>query len=168
MAPAGIIGLDRHGWANRRAPQASPAGTDRQELLDTFLQWCDALPLADGDADSVANGEDCEPGDASVWSRPSPAGTLYGVYGSPDQWNWSAPSAPGGSPVTYDLLRASDKTDLAGSTCVASDLAATTADDAVRPVSGELWLYYVRVNNACGENAGEATAGDRAAPSCTP
>ncbi|HKQ62632.1 MAG TPA: S8 family serine peptidase [Candidatus Polarisedimenticolaceae bacterium] len=123
------------------------------------------LITSDTDADGANNLTDCDPLDGTAQAVPGPARavTLDG-HGS-TLVTWSAPVAPGGSGVRYDLLRSTRADDFGAATCVAKDLASTSASDSALPI--EAFYYLVRAKNGCGSNLGTRSDGTpRTAPSC--
>ena len=134
-----------------------PTAADRETVLATFLTWCDALDALDGDNDGASNDVDCAPGDAAVWDAPSPVTGLNLVFGDPDTLGWSAPVAPGGDNLAYDVLRGVDPADFSAASCVESGGVDTAAADSVDPAAGETYYYLIRANNACGSNLGAGT-----------
>ena len=134
-----------------------PAGADRDEALASFLEWCAELPADDGDSDGAANGLDCVPADPGVWSAPSAVETL--IWSSGEAMNWGAPSVPGATVLTYDLLRSLDPADFTSASCIASDLGGTAATDSTIPLAGQPLHYLVRSVNACGSSLGVDSAG---------
>ncbi len=125
------------------------AAADREKSLLKFLQWCDGLAGVDGDGDGVANGADCVPGDASVWTAPSSVTNLVLSKGTTG-FQWSQPQSGGGA--IYDVLRSRAATDFWNATCVASGIPQTTVPAAwdVNPLPGEIFFYLVRARSACG------------------
>jgi hypothetical protein len=120
----------------------------------------------DVDGDGIGDVDDCAPLDASTWSSPGEATNLrVGAGGQPNVLHWSAPLVPGGTGVSYDLLRATRADDFMGATCLATGQSTTSASDGESPASG--FYYLVRVANACGTNLGTRSDGTpRTAPSC--
>ncbi|HKQ60815.1 MAG TPA: M14 family zinc carboxypeptidase [Candidatus Polarisedimenticolaceae bacterium] len=140
--------------------EALPTPLARQDTLGRFLQWCDALAQADADGDAVANAADCAPQNAGVWTPPSPCRdfTVTAALG-PDNLVWSPPAAPGGSSVSYDVLRADLPGGFAAASCLAAAGSATTASDDSIPPAGGVYYYLVRTSNACGSTLGAASSG---------
>lgn len=158
------IGIDRDGGVYRTAfwgfgVEALPNQTAREEALARFLEWCDALPAVDADADGVANGQDCAPGEAAVWSAPSPARGLSLTVAPADNATWLPPTDPGGTTVTYDLLRSNGSADFDGAACVTSGTPATSATASLAPLSGEVFYYLVRARTSCGGSLGQTSGG---------
>jgi hypothetical protein len=117
----------------------------------------------DSDADGVPDLNDCAPASSSTWAIPSEALNLT-LDGSGSLLTWSAPAAPGGVAVLYDLLRAASPT-FAGGACVESGGSDLSATDSTSPAT--LLFYLVRSRNSCGGNLGTGTGGaPRSAPSC--
>ena len=133
------------------------ATIDANPANDT-AQASTTVAAADGDGDGVPDASDCAPGDPAAWAVPGEAtGVVFPTPGNTSTFQWSAPAAPGGTLVRYDLLRSTSKSDFSAATCVASGITATTASDAAAPASA---LYYlVRSRNDCGGNLGSASSG---------
>jgi len=121
---------------------------EMQGTLQTFLDWCDALPALDGDSDGVLNGDDCVAGDPDVWGVPEPVTDLTlgrGEYG----FFWSQPV--GGSGAEYDVLSSYDYSDWYNASCVAAGTSGLQAwNDYAEPPPGEIIFYQVRARNECG------------------
>ena len=139
--------------------EAIAAPTDREAAGSAFLQWCDVLATVDGDTDGTLNGDDCAPADSAVWAVPSAASDLR--LGNLGELVWTAPALPGGSGVTYDVLRG-DAPELLGfvGSCIASGLTVEQANDPSEPVVGA-YFYLVRSRNVCGASLGSNSAGSR-------
>ena len=122
--------------------------------------------LADSDGDGVEDGADCRPLDASVWSPPSEARNLTLSGGATTTLAWSAPSAPGGSIVVYDVLRSASPWDFSAAACIFENRTTRTTTDSAMPA--DLFCYLVRAKNACGENLGTNSSGlPRTGASCS-
>jgi serine protease AprX len=150
----GNAGVDRNGAHYRTAYvgfglERLFTAADREKSLLKFLQWCDGLASVDGDGDGVANGTDCVPGDASVWTAPSPVSNLTLSKGTTG-FQWSQPPSGGGA--VYDVLRSNAAADFWNATCVASGTSQTTVPAAsdVNPQPGQTFFYLVRARSACG------------------
>lgn len=118
----------------------------------------------DTDGDGFLDASDCAPANPSAWGAPGPARSVN-MLGS--SIGWTAPAQPGGSLLTYDLVRSSSASDFSGGFCVASNSTATAASDAAAPPPGGTFFYVVRSRNACGANAGADSAGvPRTIPGC--
>jgi len=150
----GNAGVDKNGGFYRTAFAGFDlsrlfSAADRERSLLKFLQWCDGLAGVDGDGDGVANGTDCVPGDASVWTTPSPVTNLVLSKGTTG-FQWSQPVSGGGA--VYDVLRSGAAADFWNATCVASGVSQTTIPAAwdVNPRPGEMFFYLVRARGACG------------------
>jgi uncharacterized repeat protein (TIGR01451 family) len=112
----------------------------------------------DADGDGVPDATDCAPGDGTAWALPGEAtGVIFPTPGNNATLQWSAPAAPGGTIVRYDLLRSASKSDFSSATCVASGVTATSGNDATVPSS--VLYYLVRSRNACGGNLGASSGG---------
>ncbi|HEX6853251.1 MAG TPA: S8 family serine peptidase [Candidatus Polarisedimenticolaceae bacterium] len=150
----GNAGVDRNGAHYRTAFLGFGAerlfrNTDREKTLLRFLQWCDGLAAVDGDGDGVANAQDCDAGDAAVWTAPSAVTDLRlakGVTG----FDWSTPQSAANA--VYDLLRTGDAADFWNATCVASGTPETSVPAAwdTEPAPGQILFYLVRARSACG------------------
>jgi hypothetical protein len=150
----GNAGVDKNGSYYRSAfagfgLERLFSAADRERTLLKFLQWCDGLAGVDGDGDGVANGADCVPGNASVWTAPSPVTNLALSRGATG-FQWSQPTSGGGA--VYDLLRSDVAADFWNATCVASGISQTAVPAAwdVNPPPGEIFFYLVRARGACG------------------
>jgi hypothetical protein len=122
-----------------------------------------ALDCASGDldADGVADANDCAPSDASTWRLASEARNLIVTGKSPTTLSWSASTDPGTSAaLLYDTLRATAPNGFGAGTCLASDIAGTSAlDSGAAPAPGGVYDYLVRTQNLCGGNLGTTSAG---------
>jgi uncharacterized repeat protein (TIGR01451 family) len=121
---------------------------------------------ADGDGDGEPDPSDCAPGNPSVWAVPGEATALSFPNASDfSQLQWLPPASPGGTIVSYDLLRSATSAGFATPTCVASGITTATAADPAIP--GTIFYYLVRAQNACGDNLGMRSDGTpRTAGSC--
>jgi DNA-binding beta-propeller fold protein YncE len=109
----------------------------------------------DRDEDSVLNGDDCAPGDASTRGEASAVAdlTVFGPVLTTLDWTDQAPLA--GASIRYDLLggdlsalhaRGSDAT-----ACLQGDLTVPGHVDArPNPAAGDGYYYLVRARNPCG------------------
>lgn len=159
---SGTIAVTKDGGNHRTSfwafgLEGIPVAEDREALLSTFVQWCNAGGGNDSDSDGYDDGEDCAPADANAWQLPGATSALtLDVAGDVV---WAAPILPGANAVSYDLLRAASASDFSAATCLESDEADLIAFDAANPASGELWLYLVRSRNVCGGTLGTDSAG---------
>jgi hypothetical protein len=146
--------------------EALPEASDRADVLSAFLQACDTLPQQDGDKDGTPNGEDCAPNDSNNWSVPGPATNLTIKRFSPVGPNvfWSPPIEPGGTAVSYDLLRGDTAADFGTAVCSLIGSSDTSTSDAAVPTAGQVIYYLVRVRNGCGETIGIDSAGEPRPP----
>ncbi len=96
----------------------------------------------------VANAQDCDDNDLSVWTTPSEVMDL----GFVDQVSlgWSTPVEPGGLAVLYDLLRSVTAADFTfGTECLVSDGPDRTTTDQATPAEGTAFYYLTRAVNGC-------------------
>jgi hypothetical protein len=136
------------------------SSSDLENVLSTFLGWCDGLPDVDGDSDGVLNGADCAPGDAEAWTAPSPVSDLRLGKGGTYEFAWSQPVSGGGA--IYDLLRSTDSADFWNAECVAGGIEAlgVPAGWDIDPLPGEFFSYVVRARGDCGTSTlGDGPAG---------
>ncbi len=124
------------------------------DALVTHRAICDA----DADADGTPDASDCAPQDESVWAVPSAARDLRVTGGGGAQLSWSAPSSPGATMITYDVIRSASPASFAGAACVATNTSVASANDPTIPVGGALF-YLVRAKDGCGGNLGATSAG---------
>jgi uncharacterized repeat protein (TIGR01451 family) len=136
--------------------RVSTAVIDRNSGNDAASEISTVSP--DGDGDGVPDPSDCSPGDPFLWTVPSEAtGLALSAGAGPTLLQWSAPNSPGGTLVTYDLLRANSPGGFAAPICVVSGATGTSANDSTLP-SG-VFFYLVRARNGCGANLGVASNG---------
>jgi N-acetylneuraminic acid mutarotase len=119
---------------------------------------------ADGDGDGhiVCQG-DCNDSLSSAWATPGEAQALQ-LSQDPDSGvttlAWSAPAAPGGTTIVYDVLRAVAPGDfVSGTICVASNASATMAAESAVPPVGGIYFYLVRAENGCPGLTGQGVLG---------
>jgi N-acetylneuraminic acid mutarotase len=119
---------------------------------------------------AVADGSDCDDGDADSWGTPSEVRDVG--WQTDATLLWASPSAPGASVPLYDVIRSVDPSDfLNGAVCVATNISATTMDVVVVPPLGSVYVYLIRAESECpvGGNGslGAGTSGiPRAGRSC--
>jgi uncharacterized repeat protein (TIGR01451 family) len=111
---------------------------------------------SDSDGDGVSDPSDCAPSDATVWAVPGESNGLFFASGK-TLLQWSAPSAPGGVIVLYDLLRSGSASNFLSPACVALNVTATSASDLASPLVAA--YYLVRSENVCGGNLGNGSGG---------
>jgi hypothetical protein len=147
------------------AKVAWSAGTPGDYLL-SVCHDCRARPAIDGDGDGVPDDADCAPADPSSWAAPGEAiGPVFPFPADTSRLEWSAPSAPGGTVIRFDLLRSTKAGDFQTPTCLLSGTTATFGADPVAPVA--IFYYLVRSENVCGSNLGSKSDGSpRTAGSC--
>jgi hypothetical protein len=110
----------------------------------------------DRDEDTVLNGDDCAPGDASSWAHAVEVAGLTVDEQISTQIGWTGQAGASGPGMRYDLaggslsaLRASGI--VAATSCVAADLQAPSFSDArPSPPAGDGYYYLSRAENACG------------------
>lgn len=121
---------------------------------------------ADTDLDGVPDAQDCAPNNGAAWAIPGEAtGLVFPVPGDKASMQWSPPAAPGGTVVSYDLVRSTIASDFALPACVATNVTVTSASDPATP--GAAFYYLVRAENVCGGNLGNRSNGSpRSAGSC--
>lgn len=112
----------------------------------------------DTDQDGVPDASDCAPNDATAWAVPGEAtGLVFPVAGNKSSMQWSAPAAPGGTAVLYDLVRSAAASSFTTPTCLATGISATSGSDPATPPAG--FYYLVRARNVCGGNSGTGQNG---------
>jgi len=129
----------------------------------------------DNDMDGVSDC-DCDDGNASVWGRPSPTGTLTLSETSGATLTWTAPANPGAASVTYEALRVEslELLEFVASCLADADPTDLVASDAADPDPGGVFHYLVRATNGCPGPAGNGSLGpdsngaDRKGASCSP
>jgi hypothetical protein len=117
-----------------------------------------ACVVADSDADGVANGCDCAPGNPAAWATPGDAGTLNLTHAPPGvggvtSLSWSAPITGGtAAGMLYDVVRSTVASDFvdAGICLESDDGPNTVATDSSAPAAGGIFFYVVRPQDACG------------------
>jgi uncharacterized repeat protein (TIGR01451 family) len=121
---------------------------------------------ADADQDGVPDASDCAPNNNAAWAIPGEATALvFPTVANKTAMQWNAPAAPGGTTVIYDLVRSTLAGNFSASTCVATNVTATSASDPASP--GAAFFYLVRAENVCGGNLGTSSSGSpRNAGSC--
>jgi N-acetylneuraminic acid mutarotase len=119
---------------------------------------------SDVDDDDVPDIHDCAPLNPDVWATPGPARDL--LFPSATLITWATPLEPGGS-VVFSLLRSSQADDFSAADCAVDGTTDTQAAPFGDPASGTVDSYLVRVQNACGSNAGyDSDGGARSTPAC--
>ena len=103
----------------------------------------------DADLDGFCDYLDCDDSNDQVWATPGEALDL--VFVDDLTLSWNVPSTPGGLSLVYDTLRSTDASDfVTGSDCLEQDDGSDTeALDADAPVSGGVFYYLIRAENAC-------------------
>lgn len=164
-SPAEAIACRMRATGTYYARVAWSGGTPGDYLLSISHNCRIGTPL-DTDGDGEPDASDCAPNDPTAWAVPGEATdlTLSGPAAG-TLLAWSAPAGPGGTVVTYDLLRSAAAGDFSVPTCVARSVTATSAADPGLP--GQVLYYLVRARNACGGNLGTDSSGTpRAAGAC--
>ena len=101
-----------------------------------------------------------------MWELPGPAGDLRLGGGSHTLLAWSAPSDPGATAWTYDVLRSDHPQDFTAASCLASG---TTLPSGAAPDEPDgLFCYLVRVGNGCAANMGSDSGGAARPPRAVP
>lgn len=107
-----------------------------------------------GDPDCPDALVDCNDSDGMSWATPGEAGLLF-LLPSKEHLVWSAPTEPGGTAVSHDVLRSRDPSDFeAATTCLetddASDVVAADAElPGLTPPRWSAFHYLVRARNGC-------------------
>ncbi len=117
-------------------------------------------------AGTSASPDDCDDGNASVWSVP---GEVQAVSVDSTMIAWTAPVVLGSSSIGYDILRSPSPTDFdAAAECIASGDPDLIATDGSSPEPAATFFYLILARNACGRGTpGLDSAGtERAARSC--
>jgi hypothetical protein len=134
---------------------------------------CTQAPCNLVDADQDGFGTcDCDDGEPLAWAVPGEVSglTLEPGEGGATALSWSAPAAPGGAVLAYDLLRATDPADFLSAVCLESqDAGDSMAVDAGPPAPGEIFFYLVRVAGGCaipGTLGGDADGVERLGRIC--
>jgi hypothetical protein len=98
----------------------------------------------------VSNHGDCNDADGAAWAVP---GETLGVVFALDTTilSWDAPSAPGGTAISYDVLESTNAADFVGSaTCVESaDGTDRQASTSPPSMVGQVNYFLVRARDAC-------------------
>jgi hypothetical protein len=144
---------------------SSPASTVDVTVIDeggvcAACGLCQAgtCNTGDSDSDGVADGCDCAPGNASVWSIPGDANNLALTHTPPGaagttSLSWSAPATGGlAAAMLYDVIRSTSAADFVGAAaCLESDDGPNTvATEPSAPSPGAVFYYVVRPQDACG------------------
>ena len=118
----------------------------------------------DIDNDGVANGQDCQPYDPTVWATPAEIAGLHVDKGAGTTLNWSA--ASGGTSPAYDIVGGSLGALLTDggvqeASCLQNNDPQTNWNDSQpNPAPGAGYYYIVRAQNSCGSGTyGSATSG---------
>lgn len=122
----------------------------------------------DADHDGFGAACDCNDANGVSWARP---GETTGLTLAADRetLSWSAPAAPGGSALTYDVLRSTSPADFTtAATCVQSGILALITQDGSSPDPGQAAFYLTRARNGCAApqnlgSLGANSAGDERA-----
>jgi hypothetical protein len=141
-----------------------PTEPDRHEVLSAFFLTCDAMPVPDSDQDGAPNDVDCAPMDADNWSMPGAAEDFTVKKILLSNLSWSPPDQPGGTSVTYDVLRNDSPSDFTTASCLTSDTSLNVMSDPTDPSPGAGYYYLIRVRNGCGDTLGVDSAGEPRPP----
>lgn len=123
----------------------------------------------DDDNDGVLDGADCARLDVNTWAVPGEVrGLVLTASGSSTTLQWSAPAAPGGTSLLFDVISSPMASDLQGGSCVATNTRDRAAPDVAVPALAEAFYYVVRAGNACGEgtSGSDSQGNPRAALPC--
>ena len=122
---------------------------------DGFGDADDSVSACSAPRGFVANPDDCNDGDGSIWSTPGEVIALG--FDGPAAFSWSPPVEAGGTSPLYDVVRSDDPTDFVTSaSCISIDDPSTSATDTDDPLS--IFHYLVRAENTC--NVGQGPVGD--------
>ncbi len=114
----------------------------------------------DDDGDGQSDSSDCEPASPTAWSAPGPARDLQLQGRLPTVLRWEAPLSPGAAEIWYDVVLATDPSDLNPGFCfAASTLIQMARDVEPEPDVGTTHFYVVMAANQCGRNAGAGSSG---------
>jgi hypothetical protein len=102
---------------------------------------------------------DCNDGNPSAWSRPEEVENLMaGAAAGQTVFEWDAVLDPGGTQLSYEVLRSANPANFVTSTtCMPDgDSTDTEINEPAVPPAGALWCYLVRAVNGCpaGESDG--------------
>jgi agmatine/peptidylarginine deiminase len=135
--------------------------------FDGWGDACDNCPavanLSQANADGDARGDDCDcaPADGTVFSVPFEIAHLG--LPAPTSLSWDSDAANSGSGTLYDVLRGGlvNLPSGYGDTCLVSDWAGLTLEDATPPEPGAGYYYLVRGTNSCGTGSyGDDSGGE--------
>ncbi|MGH9870816.1 MAG: putative metal-binding motif-containing protein [Candidatus Polarisedimenticolia bacterium] len=117
------------------------------------VSWNPNLEI-DNDGDGLSEcQQDCNDASATSWAPPSGVvlDMSYDRSTAVTTFTWSPPTAPGGTLVLYDVLRAQDSLDFVSAECVESDdwFDTTATEPASLPPQPFLRFYLVRAQNGC-------------------
>jgi len=130
-------------------------------------------PASDGidaDADGACDSGDCASLDSALWAAPGPVlGPTLAKAGSVVTLEWQAPVSPGAATVVYDVLRSPSASDFSSAVCLEQNDTDHTAVDPDALDPGDVRAYLVRVENGCGAEMGQDSAGlPHEGPACPP
>ncbi len=168
------VGLFRPGLPpDVKIPAVTPAICTADSICDLNEECvCPAECPGNGsdfDGDQVGQCVDCVEGDGSVWATPGEVVDVVVAKGPGNVANlgWSPPLAPGGTALTYDVLRSTNPANFVatGAICLADgNPADTAASDPQLPLGGKLLAYLVRARNGCPQGVGGLGAGSDSIP----
>jgi fibronectin-binding autotransporter adhesin len=121
---------------------------------------------ADFDGDTVADADDCAPGDGNAWAPPlEVAGVAFD--GSDQTLSWTSQTLTAGSGTVYDVVRGEVAQLPVGSgseICLVSGNGTAQASDAAVPAPDTAFYYLVRARNACAVGTYGASRSTSACP----
>jgi hypothetical protein len=116
-------------------------------------------PDADGDGFEMC---DCNDGNPDAWSRPDEVeNVMVGVIDDQTILGWDALVDPGGTQLSYEVLRSANPANFVTNTACMPDGDATDTEviEPAVPPAGGLWCYLVRAVNGCPGEEGQGVLG---------
>lgn len=169
------IDTDGDGWSNciecdDTQNSVRPNGTQSCDGRNNDCNdpnWPLLTNTNEGDDDLDGSSEcagDCSDTNAAIWAQPGEARSLTLTHvraTGVTTLTWLIPTAPGGTSVLYDTLRATGPTAFGTAVCVeTNDGSNTTATDSVKPAVANAFDYLVRAENSC-PSSGQGSLGKR-------